>query len=98
MVRLEHHPRRRLGHAAAEAGLAEMRFLRLLRDSGDTLAATVRGVVHSLASKNESIDWVDLARLVLSEGHDWGESVRRSLARDFYGRAHRLAARGKEQP
>lgn len=98
MARLEHRPRRRLGHGAAEAGLAEMRFLRLLRDGGDTLGATVRAVVHFLASKDEPVDWLDLARLVLSEGHDWGESVRRSLARDFYSRSHRLESAGKEQP
>lgn len=98
MAVLPHSPRRRLGHAAADAGLTEMRFLRLLRDSGDTLAATVRGVIHFLASKNEPADFLDVARLVISDGHDWGEGVRRSLARDFYSRSHRLESGRKEQP
>jgi CRISPR type I-E-associated protein CasB/Cse2 len=96
MVQLEHQARRGLGRAAAEAGLSEMRFSRLLRDGGRTLAATVRAVVHFLAVKNESVDWVDFAKLVLSEGNSWGEGVRRSLARDYYGQTHRLEVEGRE--
>jgi len=97
MARLEHRPGRRLGHAAAEARLAEMRFLRLLRDSGHTLAATFRGVVHFLATKYEPFDWSDGAKLVLSAGHDWGESVRRAIARDYYSRSHRLESEKEER-
>jgi len=39
---------------------------------------------HQLASCAESIDWTDLASLVLSDGQPYGESVRRRVARDYY--------------
>ena len=92
MARLPHRKGASFGRVAAKSGLSELRFLRLLRDRGQTLAATLRGVVHFLASRGDAVDWLDLAKLVLSEGQDWGEAVRRSLARDYYRQTKQLEA------
>lgn len=81
-----HRPRRRLGTALAEAGVAEPRVLRLLRSADEVLHETLRTTVHQLATKAEPIDWTDAAFLVLTDGRSREESVRRSIARAFYAR------------
>jgi CRISPR system Cascade subunit CasB len=79
-----HAPGRRLGHALAAADVAELRVLRLLRAHDDALLDMVRTIAHQLDSKAERVDWADVARLVLSDGRADEETVRRSIARDFY--------------
>ncbi len=79
-----HRPDRPLGRALAEAGLSELRLLRLLRARGQALYDVVRGVVHYLAQKAEPADLGQLADLVLDQDGDRAESIRRRIARDFY--------------
>lgn len=74
-----------LGSALARADVAEQRVLKLLRASGDALLDAVRIVAHHLATKGIAVSPADLARLVLSDGRADEESVRRRIARDYYG-------------
>ncbi len=80
-----HATGRRLGSAVASAGVAESRFVRLLRAHDDGLLDAVRLIAHHLASAGEPVDWADLARLVMSDGDTNEEAVRRGIARDYYG-------------
>jgi CRISPR type I-E-associated protein CasB/Cse2 len=84
-----HAPGARMGRALAAAGLAELRVLKLLRASGDTLFDAVRVTAHYLASTATMGDHVEIARLVLSDGRDDEERVRRQIARDFYTQQER---------
>ena len=79
-----HAPDRRLGQALAAAGFSELRFVRLLRAHDSGLRDEVRTTARFLASKAERADWTEMAQLVLSDGHDHAEAVRRRIARDFY--------------
>ncbi len=84
-----HQPRARLGSTLASTGLAETRFLRLLRAHGDSLADTVRVIAQFLANSACASDHSQLAHLVLSDGRSDEESVRRRIARDYYGHAEK---------
>jgi CRISPR system Cascade subunit CasB len=79
-----HQPGYRLGRALAEAGFSELRLVRLLRSYDETLLDLVRITARQLAAKGQQVDWADAAELVLSDGADHEESVRRRVARDFY--------------
>lgn len=79
------------GAALAQAGLAEARFLRLLRAEGDAVDAAARAALAPLVQKAAAFQPVDLAALVLSAPHrTWrfhfedAAVVRRRIARDFY--------------
>jgi CRISPR type I-E-associated protein CasB/Cse2 len=72
------------GHALAEAGVSELRVLRLFRAHGEGLEDALRAVVHQLVSRAVPVDPLDIARLVLSDGRTDEESVRRRIAREFY--------------
>ena len=72
------------GQALAQAGVAEMRLLRLLNASGEQRHALVRGVVHQLVSAGQTFDPSQLADLVLARDDDAEERARRSIARQFY--------------
>ena len=85
-----HARRMRLGAALADSGYSDLRFERLLRAHGEGLWDEARRAAHYLASKAQPSDHADFAHLILSNGLDHGESVRRRLARDFY-RARRRA-------
>jgi CRISPR system Cascade subunit CasB len=84
-----HRAGARLGQGLAHAGLAEMRFSRLLRASGEALGDGVRTLSHQLASSATVVDWAELAELLLSDGGPQAEDVRRRIARDFYGELYR---------
>lgn len=84
-----HQPRLRLGRALESAGVAEQRVLRLLRAHDDALADAVRVTIHQLAQRAQPVDMTDVAKLVLSDGRRDEESVRRSIARDFYAASYR---------
>ncbi len=71
-----------LGEALARAGVAEMRFRRLLEASAAQLPELVRNIVHQLAQKRQPFDPNDLADLVLAEDDD--RDTRRRIARAFY--------------
>lgn len=76
---------RRPGHALAEAGFSEQRLVRLLRARRETLEDALQGVARFLASKGEAVDWGPLAQLILQQDEERGESIRRAIARDYYG-------------
>lgn len=78
-----HRPGCQTGKVLAEH-LHPQRFLRLLRARDRSLRHAVGITARHLAAKRASIDWDDLARLVLSSGKDDEERARRALARDYY--------------
>lgn len=80
-----HAPGWRLGRSLAAASFSELRLVRLLRAHDDALLQAVRLAGQFLAAKGEAADFADLARLVLSDGTDHEEAVRRTIARDYYG-------------
>jgi len=71
-----------LGQALAEAGVAEMRLLRLLEARAAQLPALVRNVVHQLVQRGQPFDPNDLANLVLASDEDRGP--RKNIARMYY--------------
>lgn len=74
----------RLGQALAAAEIAESRVIRLLRARGPALRALILPLAHQLRSKNQAVNWADVADLVFSETSRDSESVRRHIASDFY--------------
>ncbi len=84
-----HHPGCRLGNVLATSGFSELRFLRILRTAGPALAKAAQGSARWCASRGESVDAVDLARLILSDGRRDEELVRRQIARDYFGQVAR---------
>jgi CRISPR type I-E-associated protein CasB/Cse2 len=82
-----HAPGRRAG-AALAAVTSEARFTRLLRARDERLWDELRHIAHQLASSAEPFDWTDLVDLILSDGRERADSVRRRLARDFYQALH----------
>lgn len=79
-----HRPDRPLGRALAEAGLSEMRLLRLLRARDGALYDAARGVVHYLSQRAAPADLAQLADLLLDQDGDRAEAIRRQVARNFY--------------
>jgi CRISPR system Cascade subunit CasB len=73
-----------LGRALAEAGFAELRFVRLLRAHDEGLLDQARITARFLSAKGQPGDWTDMAWLILSDGRGHEEKVRRRLARDYY--------------
>lgn len=75
-----------LGRVMARIGgsTAESRLWQLLRVRGEQLEDHIRMLARFLASKEERIDWADLARLLLTADEDKRDAVCRKLARDFY--------------
>lgn len=82
--------RRGLADALVEADVSEERVVRLLRARGAMLHDVVRGIVHQLGSRGIDAHWHDLADLILSDGEFHEETVRRRIARGYYGRLARL--------
>jgi CRISPR type I-E-associated protein CasB/Cse2 len=79
-----HSPAMPLGRALAMSDMAETRVIRLLRASGPALEDAVRITGHHLAQKAVPANFADVAALVLSDGRNDEESVRRRIARTFY--------------
>ncbi len=86
-----HAPGRKLGRALAEADLSEQRFLKLLRAQDRGLLDAVRTVTHYLSTRAVPVDCHEIALLILSDGRSDEDSVRRSIARDFYSAKSRSA-------
>lgn len=82
-----HDPSKRLGLALADAKYSELRFTRLVRADEEYLADELPTLARFLAAKGMPVDWTAAAQLILSAGaaDDKEESVRRHLARDYYG-------------
>lgn len=82
-----HRPGLGLGEALAKAGFAELRFVRLLRASEETLWDEARKTAAFLASKAAPFDHRTLVALVTSDGTEAAETTRRRIARDYYRHA-----------
>lgn len=78
-----------LGEALAESGWSELRFVRLVRASGEHLTEEVRRMAKFLASKDQEADWTDVGHLLFSQTGDPAESYRRQVARDYYSALQR---------
>lgn len=79
-----HRPDRPAGRALAEAGYSEARLERLLAAEGEYLHTLILRAARFLAAKAESVNWVDLARLLLTKDKGKLEKVRFKFARDYY--------------
>lgn len=79
-------PRRGIsfGRAAQQAGVAELRLLRLLRSDDETLNDALRGLVVQIAQAGYGFDWKQPAFLVLARAPEMVTSSRREIARDYY--------------
>ncbi len=77
-----------LGHAMAESGWSELRFVRLMEARGETLEVLIRRLAQYLSSKGQSANWVDVAWLLLSQDRDSAEKTRLGIARSYYGTLH----------
>jgi CRISPR type I-E-associated protein CasB/Cse2 len=86
-----HAPGRKLGRALAESDLSEQRFLKLLRAQDRGLLDAVRTVTHYLSTRAVPVDCYEIALLILSDGRSDEDSVRRSIARDYYSAKSRSA-------
>ena len=73
-----------LGLALAKAELSEIRFVRLLRAEEHHLFVEVRHTARFLAAKGQVVDIYGFALLLMSDGTDFQESVRRNTARSYY--------------
>jgi CRISPR system Cascade subunit CasB len=80
-----HRPGVQLGGALVDAGFSELRFARLLRADADRLVDELPMLGRFLAAKSVSADWADAAFLMLSSGRGDEETVRRRIARRYYG-------------
>lgn len=79
-----------LGRALARGRVAERRLYQLLRARGDALVDQLRMVLHPLSSQGLAFDHTDVAWLVLSEGTEGGEEVRRNVARKYFQARRKL--------
>lgn len=81
-----HIPNQGLGKvlASMERDSLEHRLLKLLRSRGPFLEDQVRLMARLLASYNRAVDWYPLADLILTRNEIRMESIRRSMARDYY--------------
>jgi CRISPR system Cascade subunit CasB len=79
-----HAPGRKLGRALAESDLSDQRFLKLLRAHDRGLLDSVRTITHYLSTRAVPVDCYEIALLILSDGRSDEDSVRRSIARDYY--------------
>jgi CRISPR system Cascade subunit CasB len=78
-----HNQKRPLGQTLAQLSYSEARLERLLAAEGDTLHTLLLRAARFLAAKNESVDWTDCARLLLT-ADDRHEQIRRKIAADYY--------------
>lgn len=88
-----HQPGLRLGEVLADSQYSELRFARLVRADAERLADDLPALARFLAAKRTSVDWTAAAQLILSADGPNEESVRRHLARDYYGSLARKESR-----
>ncbi len=86
-------PGRRLGEAAAAAGLLEARFTRLLRAHDEALLDLIQPLAHQLVTRGERVDWSDVAHLVFSDGAPNEDEVRRHVAQLYYATLHKSSSK-----
>ena len=82
-------PTTRFGQTLALAKVTEARLHKLLRAKGNRLIDEVRTVARFLKAKNEPVNWIELAVLVLNQQNAQAECLRRKVARDYYFEAQK---------
>jgi CRISPR system Cascade subunit CasB len=85
-----HQPGQRIGNVLADAEYSELRFARLVRADADRLVDELPALARFLAVKGTPVDWAGAAQLILSADGANEESVRRHIARDYYGALARM--------
>jgi len=86
----QHADNIRLGTALANAGWAEMRFVRLMETNGQELETHVRHMAQYLASTGEALDWTDVAKLLFFQEGETAQNIRVGISRAYYGRKQML--------
>ena len=79
-----HRPDRPVGQALAEHHYSEARLERLLAAQDDVLYTLTLRVARFLAARGESVNWLDLAQLLLAQDREKREVVRLKIAGDYY--------------
>lgn len=79
-----HRPDRALGQALAEQRYSEARLERLLAAQDEVLHTLTLRVARFLAAKGDSVNWLDLAHLVLAQDREKREAIRLKIAGDYY--------------
>ncbi|MFZ1830288.1 MAG: type I-E CRISPR-associated protein Cse2/CasB [Candidatus Competibacteraceae bacterium] len=79
-----HRPDRPVGQALAEHRYSEARLERLLMARDDVLYTLTLRLARFLAAKGESVNWLDLARLLLTKDREAQQAVRLKIAGDYY--------------
>lgn len=79
-----HRSDRSVGQALAEHRYSEARLERLLATQDDVLYTLTLRVARFLAAKGESVNWLDLAQLLLAQDREKREAVRLKIAGDYY--------------
>lgn len=84
LARLPHQSGKNVGATLAEHGFSERRVVRLLDADDDHLPTELRATVSFLTAKGSAVNWISLADLVLSNGTDRRDDVRRKIAAAYY--------------
>lgn len=79
-----HDPKTPFGAALGRGGFAESRVERLLAATDDVRRTLLLRAARFLAAKAESFNWVDGARLLLTEDDDKRDALYRHIARHYY--------------
>jgi CRISPR system Cascade subunit CasB len=74
-----------LGKALALAEYSELRFVRLLRAQDNSLFKEIELMAQFLNSKAQQTNWSQVAELLFTKDDEKAESLRRRIARDYYG-------------
>jgi CRISPR system Cascade subunit CasB len=74
-----------IGKALALAEYSELRFVRLLRAEGKGLYKEIELMAEFLNSKGQKSNWAQIAELLFTKDDEKAESLRRRIARDYYG-------------
>jgi CRISPR system Cascade subunit CasB len=89
LASIGHHPECSFGAALARAGYSEMRLMRLLRARPPQMGELMRQACSYLAAHAQPVNWVSIVAFVLTIDKDKAETVRRSVARDYYSTVRR---------
>jgi CRISPR system Cascade subunit CasB len=79
-----HRPDRPVGQALAEHRYSEARLERLLAAQDEVLYTLTLRLARFLAAQGESVNWLDLAQLLLAQDREKRETVRLKIAGDYY--------------
>ena len=79
-----HQPNRPPGRVLAEESYSEARLERLLSAEDETQRTLILRTVRFLAAKKQAVDWLDIARLLLTREAEREEAIHMKIATDYY--------------